>query len=42
MLVDNPLILRKSAELEKYYNQIGEYAHISPDEYIADWKVLEE
>jgi len=39
VLVDTPLILRKIAELEKYYKQIGEFAGITLDQYVSDWKV---
>lgn len=38
-MVDNALILRKVAELERYLGQVGEYSSIGLEEYRADWKV---
>ena len=38
-MVDHTLILRKIANLDEYHHQLGEYAHISLDEYINDWKL---
>lgn len=38
-MVDKPLILRKLAEMEGYLTQVREYAGISPEAYLADWKV---
>jgi uncharacterized protein YutE (UPF0331/DUF86 family) len=37
-VVDKTLLLRKLAELEEYFGQIGEYSGISASEYSKDWK----
>jgi uncharacterized protein YutE (UPF0331/DUF86 family) len=37
-VVDKTLLLRKLAELEEYFVQIGEYSNISADEYSKNWK----
>ena len=38
MLVDKTLVLRKIAELERYEEQVREFAGISLSAYRADWK----
>jgi uncharacterized protein YutE (UPF0331/DUF86 family) len=38
-VVDKTLILRKLAELEEYLGQVKEYASITADRYLDDWKV---
>ena len=37
-MVDKTLLLRKLAELEEYFVQIGEYSNISVDRYSKNWK----
>ena len=37
-MVDKTLLLRKAAELEEYFGQIGEYSDINADEYSKNWK----
>jgi uncharacterized protein YutE (UPF0331/DUF86 family) len=37
-MVDEPLILRKLAELDEYLGQVKEYARISVEEYQSSWK----
>mgnify|MGYP001613501023 CR=1 FL=1 len=37
-MVDKPLILRKIAQLEIYFKQIGEFSQITAGEYRGDWK----
>jgi len=37
-VVDKTLLLRKLAELEEYFGQIGEYSDISVDKYSKNWK----
>jgi uncharacterized protein YutE (UPF0331/DUF86 family) len=37
-VVDKTLLLRKLAELEEYFVQIGEYSNISVDRYSKNWK----
>jgi uncharacterized protein YutE (UPF0331/DUF86 family) len=37
-MVDKPLILRKLAELDQYLRQVKEYAGISIEQYVSDWK----
>ena len=37
-MVDKTLLLRKLAELEEYFGQIGEYSDISAGEYSKNWK----
>jgi uncharacterized protein YutE (UPF0331/DUF86 family) len=37
-LVDDGLILRKLAELERYLQQVAEYRSITIEDYQADWK----
>jgi uncharacterized protein YutE (UPF0331/DUF86 family) len=37
-VVDKTLLLRKIAELEEYFGQIGEYSDISAGEYSKNWK----
>lgn len=38
-MVDNNLVLRKIAELERYLGQIQEFAGIGLEEYQKEWKV---
>jgi uncharacterized protein YutE (UPF0331/DUF86 family) len=38
-LVDKELLLRKTAELEEYLDQISEYENLSIKQYSGDWKV---
>jgi len=38
-LVDNTLILRKIADLERYLEQVRTFSRITLEEYQADWKV---
>ena len=37
-MVDKTLLLRKLAELQEYFGQIGEYSDISVDKYSKNWK----
>jgi len=37
-MVDKSLILRKLAEVDQYLLQVKEYAGISVDQYVSDWK----
>jgi uncharacterized protein YutE (UPF0331/DUF86 family) len=37
-MVDKPLILRKLAEVDQYLSQVKEYAGISVEQYLSDWK----
>ena len=37
-MVDKSLILRKLAEVDQYLLQVKEYADISVDQYVSDWK----
>lgn len=38
-MVDKTLLLRKLSEIEKYLGQIKEYANVSVEQYLKDWKV---
>ncbi len=38
-MVDRTLILRKIADLQKYFEQISGYSNIKVNEYSADWKI---
>ena len=37
-MIDKSLILRKLAEVDQYLLQVKEYAGISVDQYVSDWK----